>query len=106
MVGSSVRTSAVEILKEKPEGEETRVRQTRGSGFSRYWVIVNSQGVFCPGQNASVVSLARGNIIPIKPSMCPVRTLFVIPVYCILILVHALLISSLFIDMHTSFVGA
>ena len=47
-----------------------------------------------------------GNVIPIKPSMCPVCLYFVrIPVCCIRIIVHTMLISSLVIDMSTFLLG-
>ena len=45
------------------EGEELRVGTTCGSRFSRYRVMVNSQGVMS-GKNASIVSQARAMYFP------------------------------------------
>ena len=52
--GSRLRFRKTEKLS---EGEEICVRPTRGSGFSRYRLMVNSQGVLS-GKNASVLSQA------------------------------------------------
>ena len=63
--------------------------------------MVNYQGVLSIRHVAS-----GGNVIPIMHIMCPVCQSFVhIPVCCIHIIVHDLLISSLFIGMHTLLLG-
>ena len=45
MIRPLVQTYTFEILRNFHKGKKYLFRPMRGSGFSRYWVMVNSQGV-------------------------------------------------------------